>query len=103
MSDLATSEEEGLTAILQALANPAARHFIELLALAPRTHDELRAHFDLRPGELTAMRRTLYHLGMVENHDSRMTLDRAGLDRVQRWLDRIAEIERHSDRSRLED
>jgi hypothetical protein len=44
MDDLAASEEEGLTAILQALANPAARHFVELLALAPRTHDELREH-----------------------------------------------------------
>ena len=103
MDDLMASEEERLTVILQVLANPATRHFIELLALGPRTHNELREHFDLLSGELTVMRRTLNQIGIVKSHQKDMTLDHAGLDRVQRWLDRIAEIERHSKRPRRED
>jgi hypothetical protein len=100
MDDLAASEEEGLTAILQALANPAARHFVELLALAPRSHAELSQHFDLLPPQIIAMQHTLEKLGIAKTQYKRLNLDRAGLDRVQRWLDRIAEISRHSSRPR---
>jgi hypothetical protein len=102
MADLATSEDEGLTELLQALANPTIRHFIELLALEPRTYAELREHFDLTSDQVEAMRWTLSEFGIAKAQNKRVQLDRTGLDRVQRWLDRIAEIERHSGRPRLE-
>lgn len=76
---------------------------MELLALAPRTHDELSQHFDLLPPQITAMQHTLEKLGIAKSQYKRLHVDRAGLDRVQRWLDRIAKIARLSSRPRGED
>jgi DNA-binding IclR family transcriptional regulator len=92
------TDVERLTAILEALANPLTRQFIELVAMKPLSAKELLQNFDLPPSEIQKAGRTLIDLGFV-TEQSRMTryaYDPRGLRMVADWIARIESIRSNS-------
>ena len=83
-----------LTEVLQALAHPTSRHFIELLAVEPQDLKELMDHFDLELPEMRHAARMLSDIGLLrlERDLDRIYFEGRALELVRAWLDRIADI-----------
>lgn len=83
--------------VLLALADPVARHMIELIAVAPKTVANLRDHFDFGNQQIMATAQQLEKVGLIAistgNGDYTLFEFHApSLDLVRNWLDRIASI-----------
>jgi hypothetical protein len=89
------NDEMKLTGILEALANPMVRHFMELLALESRPGTELCRHFDLIPNDLKRLGENLRDLGLItkRSYDDYVFED-GGLAPIQDWLDRIRSLKK---------
>jgi hypothetical protein len=87
-------DEIQLTAVLEALANPVTREFIELVALKPRTGLELQKVFDLPLSHINQAGKTLHALGLVTEGWRKQLYhyDARGLALVRDWITRIESI-----------
>lgn len=89
-------EQFGLSHAFQALASPITRHFIELIAIEPRSKNDLGQHFDLTPAQISTAASLLVQAGFarpgpgVDDIDDCLHLDNRALDLIRLWLDRIA-------------
>jgi DNA-binding IclR family transcriptional regulator len=88
------ADEIQLTAVLEALANPVTREFIELVALQPRTGLELQKAFDFPLAYVNQAGKTLHALGLVTEarRGQRYDYDARGLALVRDWIARIESI-----------
>src|ERR1700730_7869288 len=89
---------ERLTAILEALANPLSRQFIEMVAMRPRSSKELQETFDLPLSQIQTAGRILTKLGFISERSrtARYDYDPSGLREVADWIARIESIRRTS-------
>ena len=83
--------------LLLALADPVARHIVELVAVAPRTVPNLRDHLDFGTHQIVATAQQLEKVGLiaistVETDNILFEFQAPSLDLVRNWLDRIASI-----------
>jgi YD repeat-containing protein len=94
------NQESRLTAILQALANPLTRQFIESIALRPRSAQDLQKTFDLPLSQIRHAGKLLVALGFVSERarTTRYDYDPRGLSEVADWIARIESI-RNTSRS----
>jgi hypothetical protein len=85
---------ERLTAILEALANPLTRQFIEMVAMRPRSTKELQQTFDLPLFEIETAGRILAKLGFLSERarTTRYDYDPRGLSEVADWITRVESI-----------
>jgi DNA-binding IclR family transcriptional regulator len=92
------SDVERLTAILEALANPQTRQFIEMVAMRPRSSTELQKTFDLPLSQIQTAGRILAKLGFIHERPrtAKYDYDRSGLREVADWIARIESIRRTS-------
>lgn len=92
-------EQRWLSQAFQALTNPVTRHFIELLAIEPRSKKELARHFDLIHSQIETVIDALVESGFADFDPQAddgagcVELDRRALDLIRSWLDRIAAAE----------
>jgi hypothetical protein len=86
--------DEQLTEILEALAKPVSRQFIELVALQPRTDLDLQKYFDLSLGQIQHTGRLLAALRLVltKADPKHYDYDPEGLALVRDWITRIESI-----------
>jgi hypothetical protein len=86
-------DDKKLTEILEALANPVVRHFIELLALSQRAPNEFKDHFDLSTSDVLRVGDRLKYLGLAKReYNEGYIFNDEGLVVVQKWLDRINSV-----------
>jgi hypothetical protein len=92
------TDVERLTAILEALANPLTRQFIEMVAMRPRSAKDLGETLDLVPTEIQRAGRILAKLGFIfeRSRTVRYDYDPTGLREVADWIARIESIRRNS-------
>jgi hypothetical protein len=92
------TDVERLTAILEALANPLTRQFIEMVAMRPRSMKDLGETFDLAPPEIQRAGRILAKLGFIyeRSRTVKYDYDPSGLREVANWIARIESIRRTS-------
>jgi hypothetical protein len=90
-----SADEQQLSRLFAALANPMVRHLIELLALERRPQAELVKHFDLTHADVKRLGENLYDLGLIsaKRYDDFVFLE-GGLAPVQDWLDRIKSLKK---------
>jgi hypothetical protein len=89
------ADEQRLSRLFSALANPGVRHLVELLVLERRAPVEIIKHFDLSPSDVTWLGEDLKNLGLIsmdENGD--YVFADGGLTPLQGWLDRIRSLKR---------
>jgi YD repeat-containing protein len=88
------TDVERLTAILEALANPLTRQFIEMVAMRPRSTKELQQTFDLPLSEIQTAGRILAKLGFLSERArvTRYDYDARGLSEVADWIARVESI-----------
>jgi DNA-binding transcriptional ArsR family regulator len=65
-----STDDQQLSRLFAALANPVIRHFVELLVLERRTALEASKHFDLSPTDIRRLGQDLRELGLItyEHH-----------------------------------
>jgi DNA-binding transcriptional ArsR family regulator len=90
-----STDEQQLSRLFAALANPVVRHFVELLILERRTPVEASKHFDLSPTDIRRLGEDLRELGLITNkYDGGYVFADEGLTPLQCWLDRIRSLKR---------
>jgi hypothetical protein len=89
------TDDELLSRRLQTLASAVNRHFIELVALHPRTTTELARHFDYPSAQLHFVGKQLCDLNFVTviQKPERYDYDSLGLATVLEWIMRIQSIQ----------
>ena len=89
-----------LTRLLQALANPTTRRLIEMLAVAPLTHEDLMLQFDLTVRATEHAASILREVGLLRIKEKKAAseyhLDERGLALVRSWLDSVENLGRSS-------
>jgi hypothetical protein len=87
-----------LNDLLQALANPLTRQFIEMVAMRPRSATELQETFDLSLPQIQTAGRILAELGFLTERSRKLRYDYdpRGLAEVADWITRIESIRRTS-------
>jgi hypothetical protein len=90
-----STDEQQLSGLFAALANPMVRHLIELLALERRPRAELVKHFDLIHTDVIRLGENLCDLGLIsaKRYDDFVFVE-GGLAPVQDWLDRIKSLKK---------
>jgi predicted transcriptional regulator len=86
-----------LGAVFLALADPVARHMVELIAMAPKSVADLRDHFDFGNQQIMATAQQLEKVGLIaiskgDGDHILFEFHAPSLDLVTNWLDRIASI-----------
>jgi hypothetical protein len=89
-----SNDEQQLSRLFAALANPMVRHVIELLALDRRPRTELDKHFDLILADVKRLGENLSDLGLISESYGDLVLKEGGLAPVQDWLDRIKSLKK---------
>ena len=90
-----STDEQQLSRLFAALANPMVRHLIELLALDSRPGTELHKHFDVQPADVQRLGANLSELGLISaKRYGDFVLKEGGLAPVQDWLDRIKSLKK---------
>lgn len=89
-----SADEQQLSSLFAALANPVVRHFVELLVLERRAPAEAAKHFDLSPGDISRLGANLRELGLIANEHGDYVFVEGGLTPLQGWLDRIRSLKR---------
>jgi hypothetical protein len=84
------------TRTLQSIANINTRNIVELLAQGPRALEELHQFVDITRERLHSAMQVLREVRLVSERKSSegtvYVFDRAGLDLVRAWLDRVESI-----------
>jgi hypothetical protein len=90
-----STDEEHLSRLFAALANPMVRHLVELLALEKRARFEVGKHFDLLPtADVVRLGKNLDEIGLIEISHGDFALKEGALATVQDWLDRIKSLKK---------
>jgi DNA-binding transcriptional ArsR family regulator len=90
-----STDEQRLSKLFAALANPMVRHFIELLALERRLGTEVASHFDLVSSDVKRLGASLRDLGLIskKRYDD-FVFEEGGLAPIEGWLDRIRSLKK---------
>jgi DNA-directed RNA polymerase specialized sigma24 family protein len=95
---LSERQQFDLSQALQALSSPLTRHFVELLAIEPRSSADLARHFDLTSKEATTAAHLLIEAGLarLSSDEQCYQLDHRALELIRSWLNRIAPLPKAS-------
>lgn len=93
------SETSKLNEILQALAHPATRYFIELVYFSPRPIGDICRHFDVPQERVSAFALKLKKLGFIREWNGAYFYDDKALSSLRSWL-AVIEVRRRREASR---
>jgi hypothetical protein len=89
------TDDEAMSKRFEVLASAINRHFIELVALRPRTRAELKRHLDRTHGQLDFAGKQLCSLNFltVAQAPERYDYDPRALAAILEWITRIESIQ----------